>query len=39
VTNNNDLQVQAKSVRFEENTIYILLSDGREISLLMDQMN
>ncbi|HEX9385694.1 MAG TPA: DUF2442 domain-containing protein [Anaerolineales bacterium] len=31
--------VQIKSVRFEENTLHILLSDGREISLPIAQMN
>jgi hypothetical protein len=30
--------VQAKNVRFEENALYILLSDGREISLPINQM-
>ena len=34
-----DTQVQAKSVRFERNILHILLSDGREISLPMDQMD
>ena len=37
-TINIDTQVQAKSVRFEGNTLHILLSDGREISLPIDQM-
>jgi hypothetical protein len=37
--NNINTQVQAKSVRFEENTIYILLSDGREIGLPINQMD
>ena len=32
-------QVWAKNVRFEGNILYILLSDGREISLLIDQMD
>lgn len=32
-------QIQAKRVRFEGNNLYILLSDGREISLPMDQMD
>ena len=36
---NIDTQVQAKSVRFENNIVYILLSDGREISLPIDQMD
>jgi hypothetical protein len=35
---NVNLQVQAKSVRFEANTLHILLTDGREISLPVDQM-
>jgi Protein of unknown function (DUF2442) len=33
------MQLQAKNVRFEGNTLHILLSDGREISLPMDQMD
>ncbi len=37
-TNNVNIQVQAKSVRFEGNMLYILLSDGREISIPIDQM-
>lgn len=37
--NNIDTQVQAKNVRFEGNTLRILLSDGREISLPIDQMD
>ena len=37
-TNNMNIQVQAKSVRFEGNMLYILLSDGREISVPIDQM-
>ena len=36
---NTATQVQAKSVRFEGNILYILLSDGREISLPIDQMD
>jgi hypothetical protein len=36
---NIDLQVQAKSIRFEGNILHILLSDGREISLPIDQMD
>jgi hypothetical protein len=36
---NIDTQVQAKKVRFEGNTLHILLSDGREISLPIDQMD
>ena len=35
---NIDTQVQAKNVRFEGNALYILLSDGREISLPINQM-
>ena len=31
-------QVQAKGLRFEDNLLFILLSDGREISLPIDQM-
>jgi hypothetical protein len=31
--------VQIKSVRFEGNILHILLSDGREISLPIDQMD
>ena len=37
--NNIDTQVQAKSVHFEENVLHILLSDGREISLPIKQMD
>ena len=33
-----DTQVQAKNLRFEGSILHILLSDGREISLPMDQM-
>lgn len=36
---NTDTHVQAKSVRFEDNIVYILLSDGREISLPINQMD
>jgi hypothetical protein len=36
---NIDTQVQAKNVRFEGNILRILLSDGREISLPIDQMD
>ncbi|MBN2118491.1 MAG: DUF2442 domain-containing protein [Anaerolineales bacterium] len=36
---NVDTQVQVKKIRFEGNSLYILLSDGREISLPIDQMN
>lgn len=36
--NNIDTQVQAKDVRFERDVLYIVLSDGREISLAGDQM-
>jgi len=32
-------RVQIKNVRVEGNTLYILLSDGREISLPIDQMD
>jgi hypothetical protein len=38
-TNNIDTQVQAKSLRFENNSLHILLSDGREISLPIDRMD
>lgn len=31
-------QVQAKELRFEDNLLHILLSDGREISLPIDRM-
>jgi len=34
-----DTQVQAEEVRFEANILRILLSDGREISLPIDQMD
>jgi Protein of unknown function (DUF2442) len=37
--NNINTQVQAKDVRFEENVLHILLSDRREISLPIDQMD
>lgn len=37
--NNIDTQVQAKGVRFERNMLHIALSDGREISLPIDQMD
>jgi len=37
--NNIDTQVQAKGLRFEGHVLYILLSDGREVSLPIDQMN
>lgn len=37
--NNIDTQVQARNVRFEGNTVHILLSDGRELSMPMDQMD
>ena len=36
--NNIVTQVQAKGVRFEGNILHIALSDGREISLPVDQM-
>jgi hypothetical protein len=36
---NIDTQVQAKKVDFIGNMLRILLSDGREISLPMDQMD
>jgi hypothetical protein len=32
-------QVAARAVRFEENNLYVLLSDGREISLPIDQIS
>ena len=38
-TNNIDTFVQAKGVRFDKNILFIALSDGREISLPIDQMN
>jgi hypothetical protein len=31
-------QVQAKGLRFEDNLLFILLNDGREISLPIDRM-
>lgn len=31
-------QVTAKKVRFEENILYVLLSDGREVSLPLDRI-
>jgi len=34
-----ETQVEAKDLRFESNTLRILLSDGREISLPIDQMD
>jgi hypothetical protein len=37
--NNINTQVQAKSVRFEGNILHLLLSDRREISLPIDQMD
>ncbi len=37
--NNINTQVQAKNVLFEGNVLHILLSDGREISLPIDQMD
>ena len=36
-TNNVNLQVQAKNIRFEGNTLHIALSDGREMSLPLNQ--
>ena len=36
---NINTQVQAKSVHFEGNILHIGLSDGREISLPVNQMN
>ena len=36
--NNIETQVRAKDVRFERNILHIALSDGREISLPVDQM-
>jgi hypothetical protein len=38
-TINIDTQVQAEKVRFEANILCIFLSDGREISLPIDQMD
>jgi len=38
-TNNVDTQVRAKNLRFENNILHILLSDGREISLPIGQMD
>ena len=38
-TSNIITQVKAKNVRFEGNTLHIVLSDGREIRLPMDQMD
>jgi len=38
-TNDVDTQVQAKGLRFEDNLLRILLSDGREISLPVDRMD
>jgi hypothetical protein len=38
-TNNVDTQVQAKSLRFENNILRILLSDGREVSLPIDRID
>ena len=37
-TNNVSLQVQAKGVRFEGNVLHTILSDGREISLPLEQI-
>jgi len=34
-----ETQVEAKDLRFESNTLRILLSDGREIILPLDQMD
>lgn len=36
---NINTQVQAKSVSFQGNILHILLSDGREISLPVNQMD
>lgn len=36
--NNINLQVQAKDVRFEGNILHIVLSDGREVSIPINQM-
>jgi len=36
--NNVDTFVQAKAVRFDKNILFITLSDGREVSLPIDQM-
>jgi hypothetical protein len=38
-TNNIDTLVHAKAVRFDKNIIIITLSDEREVSLPVDQMN
>ena len=35
----DDYELRVKSVRFEVNALHILLSDGREISLPIDQMD
>lgn len=37
-TNNVNLQVQAKNVYFDGNLLHIVLSDGREVSLHLDQL-
>ncbi len=34
-----DIQVEARSVRFEANSLYIFLSDGREIGLPIDRVD
>ena len=34
-----DTQVQAKGLRFDGNILHIFLSDGREISLPIDQLD
>jgi hypothetical protein len=38
-TNNLEMLVRAKGARFEGNTLFIALSDEREISLPIDQMS
>ncbi len=35
---NLEVRVEAKSVRFEGNSLHILLSDGREISISINQV-
>ena len=37
-TNNVNLQVQAEDVRFDGDLLHIVLSDGREISLHLNQL-
>ena len=38
-TNNIETFVRAKAVRFDKNILFITLSDGREVSLPIDQMS